>query len=249
MSNSNLITATKACSTCKTEKPVSSFSKKARLKDGLNSQCKQCVAASFKRYYERTREAQIERAKAYLIAHPVDKELQRVRSREYNRKNKEKISERKRARYAADKRVREQNRDRAARWYLENKDRHSKYQRSYYIANTEAVRARIRAYEKANIEKVRVWHKLRANQRRARLAGSAEKFTAADIERLMSLQKCRCANCRTSLKDGYHIDHKIPVAKGGDNGRHNIELLCPACNLKKSAKLPHEFAHENGRLL
>ena len=34
----------------------------------------------------------------------------------------------------------------------------------------------------------------------------------------------------------------IPLAKGGSNGPENIVIACAPCNLKKNAKLPHEFS-------
>ena len=36
----------------------------------------------------------------------------------------------------------------------------------------------------------------------------------------------------------YHVDHIIPISKGGDEWElTNLELSCPTCNLKKGAKL------------
>ena len=43
-------TGTKICSTCKTEKPVSEFTKRLRNKDGLRSCCKQCDRKSGKKW-------------------------------------------------------------------------------------------------------------------------------------------------------------------------------------------------------
>lgn len=37
--------------------------------------------------------------------------------------------------------------------------------------------------------------------------------------------------------------------KGGIHGDENLQLLCPACNLKKSNKDPIVWANQNGRLL
>ena len=41
--------------------------------------------------------------------------------------------------------------------------------------------------------------------------------------------------------DDYHIDHIIPISKGGSEwDLDNLELSCPTCNLKKGAKMNYE---------
>ena len=51
----------------------------------------------------------------------------------------------------------------------------------------------------------------------------------------------KCAYCGTDCIDTYHIDHKIPVSKGGDNSFDNLALSCPKCNLSKGSKTDIEF--------
>lgn len=75
------------------------------------------------------------------------------------------------------------------------------------------------------------------------------KHTAADIKRLFRLQRGKCACCRVSIADGYHVDHIQPLVLGGSNDKANLQLLCPTCNLRKGAKPPERWAAENGRLL
>lgn len=87
------------------------------------------------------------------------------------------------------------------------------------------------------------------HNRRAAMRGSSGSFSAADISSLYRLQRGRCACCGVSLKEGYHRDHKTPLALGGDNSIGNIELLCARCNTRKNSKDPIVWANENGRLL
>lgn len=249
MSGCECNTATKVCSTCKTEKPRSDFSKKSRMKDGLNCQCKECCAKSFKKYYEANHAAQLERSAKWARENPVPPELAKQRHADYWARNREAIAERRKAQYAVDARLREQNVTRAKLWYEKNKERQSQYMKEHYARNHEQIKQRVRAYELANAERVKEWGRIKQNKRRARLVEAGGQYTIDDIKRLLQLQRCKCANCGTSIKKKYHIDHRIPVAKGGSNHISNIELLCPSCNLRKSAKLPHEFAQENGRLL
>ena len=110
------------------------------------------------------------------------------------------------------------------------KARKSAYMAARYAANPEAM-------------------KIKKHKRRARLlAGGA--LSRDIVERLKALQRGMCAGCGCNLsKSGQHIDHIVPLAKGGANTDDNVQLLCPPCNLAKNAKHPIDWAQENGRLL
>ena len=87
--------------------------------------------------------------------------------------------------------------------------------------------------------------------RKARVrAAFVAPVTAADIARMMERQggRCNAPRCGADLAEGYHLDHVIPLAKGGTHEPANVQLLCPACNLQKNATLPEDFARERGRL-
>ena len=85
--------------------------------------------------------------------------------------------------------------------------------------------------------------------RRARKMNSVGRNTAADVKRILMRQKHKCVYCKTNLKAGYHVDHIIPLSKGGSNGPKNLQCLCAFCNLSKGAKMPEEFARSIGMLL
>jgi 5-methylcytosine-specific restriction endonuclease McrA len=49
----------------------------------------------------------------------------------------------------------------------------------------------------------------------------------------------KCQMCGVSAEAPgviMHIDHIVPLAKGGKNELDNLQLLCGKCNLKKGAK-------------
>lgn len=75
------------------------------------------------------------------------------------------------------------------------------------------------------------------------------RLSAGIVKMLLEKQKGKCVVCKVSIKDGFHIDHIIPIAKGGMNVDRNVQLLCPPCNLAKSDKHPVEFMQSNGFLL
>jgi len=73
-----------------------------------------------------------------------------------------------------------------------------------------------------------------ASRRRHRVRGS---YTAEDVRRLLVLQGGLCRACGVSLTVvGYHVDHVVPIAKGGLNVAGNLQVLCPRCNLSKGAR-------------
>jgi 5-methylcytosine-specific restriction endonuclease McrA len=83
-------------------------------------------------------------------------------------------------------------------------------------------------------------HHARTHRRRAHERAAEGHFTAQDIQNLLKGQRGKCAECKKKLEK-YHIDHIIPLTRGGSNWPHNLQLLCPPCNLSKGNKLPHEF--------
>jgi 5-methylcytosine-specific restriction endonuclease McrA len=89
----------------------------------------------------------------------------------------------------------------------------------------------------------------RAHHRRALKLAAGGEYTAEDIADILRLQRGRCAICRKKLGKTYHIDHIVPLSKGGTNGRTNLQVTCPPCNQHKSAKDPIVFMQELGRLI
>ena len=70
-----------------------------------------------------------------------------------------------------------------------------------------------------------------AARRRKRVVG---RYTAQDVRDLGVRQGGRCAGCGRDLRVvGYHVDHVVPLARGGLNVVGNLQLLCPGCNLRK----------------
>ena len=100
-------------------------------------------------------------------------------------------------------------------------------------------------YRQENRQKIYAW----IRDRRAKKALAPGKHTADDINAIGTRQKWKCAWCGAGCKRSYHVDHIMPLAKGGSNWPENLCIACPTCNMKKKAKLPHEFAQTMGKLL
>jgi 5-methylcytosine-specific restriction endonuclease McrA len=131
-----------------------------------------------------------------------------------------------------------------------NRKKHTEAQKADYAKNPEKYRAARKRY----YNKKRAWHIERAalndRKRRAQKKGSGGSHTAADLRAIITAQGHQCANCRADLrKVRKHVDHIVPLARGGSNDRRNLQYLCAPCNLAKGAKDPIEFARAQGRLL
>jgi hypothetical protein len=56
--------------------------------------------------------------------------------------------------------------------------------------------------------------------------------------RIMKKTDFKCAICKADLTEKEpHIDHIIPLSKGGGNSEANLQALCWQCNLSKGAKI------------
>lgn len=103
-----------------------------------------------------------------------------------------------------------------------------------------------RAYAAKHPEKRRAWTKENHARRREGKGGRLPNGTVATIG---ALQRWRCAICRVDIKPAHHIDHIMPLARGGRHEPRNIQLLCPPCNLKKGASHPADYMRKVGRLI
>jgi 5-methylcytosine-specific restriction endonuclease McrA len=122
-------------------------------------------------------------------------------------------------------------------YYAKNKARIVLQQTEYTRRNRDAYNARLRAWRKANPEKVQVW----VRNRRAKLKGSKGSHTLDDIKALMESQSGKCVYCLCDIRLSFQVDHIVPVALGGANDKVNLQLLCKPCNLDKRDKDPVEY--------
>lgn len=139
---------------------------------------------------------------------------------------------------------REQIKQRKAQRYQETKNDCNARSKANYAANREKYIAQNKQWMKDNPEKMGV---IRANRDKREKSGG--RLSVGLVEKLLDLQKSRCACCGKSLANGFHLDHIMPLKLGGLNVDSNIQLLTPTCNLKKQAKHPIDYMQSLGRLL
>jgi len=96
----------------------------------------------------------------------------------------------------------------------------------------------VKKYSKNNLDKVREWSTTRHNRKTGRLPKGTVK------NKIIS-QNYLCVYCKLDIKEKYHVDHIVPLAKGGKHEPSNIQILCPSCNVKKWTKSHEEFLLES----
>lgn len=121
-----------------------------------------------------------------------------------------------------------------------NKEAMLRYERSLYKKNRDKFRKKGKIYRKNNKE----YFATAARNRRTKLAKNGGVHTKEDIGNILSHQKWKCVYCLKCIRKKYHIDHKVPIARGGSNFSKNLQALCAPCNMKKNKKTHREFLRE-----
>ena len=108
------------------------------------------------------------------------------------------------------------------------------YNRAYYLRNREAVKAKTAQWAKENVEAVRVIARRKAQNRRAR---KLDQFIE-DVDPMVVYARDEglCGICGTTIYGDFHVDHVIPLSKGGEHSYANTQAAHPECNLRKAAR-------------
>lgn len=110
-------------------------------------------------------------------------------------------------------------------------------------ANREIDRSNAKAWRAANP----AWVKQQQAKRRARKRNAATDNDrvayAKFIEHVRTSERLSCHWCgKPTKRVRRHIDHIVPLAKGGADDVYNLCCSCPTCNSQKHAKLPEQWA-------
>ncbi len=241
----------KQCSTCPNSYPATPefFDRDRQKKDGLSPKCKPC-------------------RKAHHAAHVDEQYLEY--HRQYYQEHKEELSQKKKANYDKEKRRhynsahRAQNAERmrqyrqtpknkayreeyGPRHYQAHRIERIEKRRQYYELHKDEINARRRQYRKEHPEIVSGIDRAHKHKRKAQKRAVGGSYTAQQIQEQLKRQKSRCYYCKAKLET-WHADHIVPLARGGSNDISNIVIACPACNMHKHDKPPHEWL-DGGRLL
>ncbi len=214
------------------------FSRNKRNKDGLHDACKACDRAKRRAYAATHKEQESQSRKLFR---EKNEDRLREEQKQFRASHKEQI--------AAGKRQQQQGevyKTYQKRYYEEHKEAIHVQQRDLYIANREHAIEKQRRYNKTLQGKM--VSKAQRQRRKAQKRKAGGSYTSQELREQFQRQKARCYYCKAKLAKVWHADHVIPLSKGGTNDIGNIVIACQTCNLRKSAKLLHEWP-EGGRLL
>lgn len=105
------------------------------------------------------------------------------------------------------------------------------YWRDYYSANADTIRARARRWAKDNPGR-------RMEQERKRRAAKwgAERIETIDRERVIARDNSTCHLCGKKVRrSDIHLDHLIPLSKGGTHTYNNVAVAHSRCNVIRGA--------------
>lgn len=228
----------KKCNKCGVEKPLQDFEKAKWCKDGRRSTCRKCKAPDAAKRAAKWRELHPDRAveaNAKWLNENPQKRKDVVR-RHYLR-NKDSILERRKENYARDP---EKYANAAKKWLAANRDTRTKSSAAWRSNNRDKIAIYNRKWDESNPDARRTINQ----NRRARLLGNSGRLSKGLRAKLFEKQNGLCACCGVLLGDNYHMDHIIPLSKGGENKDENMQLLRARCNLQKKDKHPDEFMRQ-----
>lgn len=135
--------------------------------------------------------------------------------------------------------VREHNARGRARYAKRHPGRSAESQRAYAERGGDGYRAKKAAQKRREREQ----HPDRVRDRE-RIHGSARRAKCKTIIHpliVLELADGVCGICGEDVDPlDFHVDHIIPLARGGEHSYDNTQPACPPCNLRKGAKLIEE---------
>lgn len=167
------------------------------------------------------------------------KQARAIKAKIYNLKNKEILSETKKKYREKNK---EQIKEKGMEYYEKNKEQIALKRHLRYINNKEKTKKYYDEYRKTEKGKM-----IDINRKHIKRAAIKKGDSYSKIMEIVKRTK-NCYWCGVKLKK-IHIDHYIPLSKGGEHTVSNLVISCPRCNMSKGNKDPQLFANKIGRLL
>jgi 5-methylcytosine-specific restriction endonuclease McrA len=251
--------ALNTCTKCRETKPATPefFHRRSGTESGrLRSHCKDCIKIYLQANHEKIAQ---KRKKHYQANHEIIEE----KKKKYYQDNPEKLKQRKEKISQYAKGYRQANleklKQKEKEYYQANREKVSQRRKDDRQANPEKFRKRDREYRQANPEVSKIWAQENLERVRELTRESARKRRALKLQNghspyseaaILSLHGTNCHLCNQPIdfdaprqigkpgwELGLHIDHVIPISKGGSDTLKNVKPAHGLCNITKNNKV------------
>ena len=239
----------KYCRKCRETKSLENFGRHKTTRDGLRSWCKLCVKEYNKNYNEKNKSRlQIQRLK-YKLEH---KEQTRRKQAALNFPPDLSVLEKFCTKCGSIKPTSSFGKS------IKQKDGYSRLCKSCLQIQTSQYRAEhpeigrrssakwVVGHKKEKAALAAKYNRTEAGRNYAIIAAHNRRYaggillTKEVISRVINISNGMCVYCGKKIIKG-HLDHVIPISKGGTNAEENLVWVCAKCNLSKSNKDLEEF--------
>lgn len=207
---------TKRCSRCGQLKTRDEYYNNKARRDGLAVYCKLCHN-DINKIYNKMHRAKVN----HRLAKWRNNNRDRIRQqeREYRHLNPER------------------HRQRAAKWKKNHPDKCKELRRRRYLANPTEEKRKTAEWRKQNPKMV----KQQKERRRARKYYS--KYEKINRDTVYVRDSGICYICKKTVEpQNWHLDHIVPLCRGGEHTYANVAVSHPKCNQIKAANKPSEAA-------
>lgn len=213
---------TKTCNRCGAAKPATAEHFHKGKHTPFRQPCKPCRSAE---YLENRDEIAVRQREYYQRCSTSEEWMQKRRDAM------------KAARHARGDKEREYQRQ----WREKNREYVRERWLSWVDKNREQKNEKARLARRRRLPQARAKQRIQMSKRRAqtRQAGGTPTVTIAELH---EKQRGRCWWCNKKVEAANtHLDHRIPLSRGGTNDDSNLVLACAPCNLSKHSKMPWEW--------
>ena len=120
------------------------------------------------------------------------------------------------------------------------------YHRQWAADNPEKVAEKQRRWRAKNPEYHHLWRqrnreRVRASKRKTQMTRRARQLGQfiedVDPQTVYTMHGGMCGICKQFIEGEFHVDHVIPLSKGGLHGYINVQPAHPVCNMRKGARV------------
>jgi 5-methylcytosine-specific restriction endonuclease McrA len=209
-----------------------------------NRHCKQCAKQKNKLWVKANPEAKKKIANRWS-------QNNKMKRQAYYMTNRERFSKQSKMRYLAN---RQSAITRATLWNKTEKTKRFAIYRRWYEKHAKAIiekyrtwrrnnpvasRDRTNKYRRSHPELTRAIAKVWCHKRRAWKLDRVATLTKREWEQVLKAHNGLCMRCQTS--ENISMDHIVPLSRGGNHTKENVQPLCRPCNSRKKNRLESEL--------